>query len=146
MPTNGVEILLVEESPRDAELTLRALRKRNLTNHIVHVADGQAALNWLFAEGEYEGRSTNPSPRMIVLDVKLPKVDGIEVLRAIRADERTRRIPVVVLTSSREEQDIVRAYDRGVNSYMVKPVDFEEFSAAVTEAGHYWLLINGEPK
>jgi len=145
-PANGVEILHVEDNARDAELTLRALRKRNLTNHVVHVSDGQAALDWLFGIGEYAGRDINHFPKVILLDLKLPKVDGIEVLRAIRSDARTRRIPVVVLTSSREEQDIVRTYDLGVNSYIVKPVDFENFSAAVAEAGHYWLLINVEAK
>lgn len=145
-PTHGVEILLVEDNPRDAELTLRALRKRNLSNHVVHVTDGQAALDWLFGIGEYEGRDSNHFPKVVLLDLKLPKVDGIEVLRAIRANERTRRIPVVVLTSSREEQDVVRSYDLGVNSYIVKPVDFENFSAAVAEAGHYWLLLNEGPK
>jgi CheY-like chemotaxis protein len=144
-PTNGVEILLVEDNPRDAELTMRVLRTRNLTNHVVHVTDGQAALDWLLGIGEYAGRDTNHFPKVILLDLKLPKVDGIEVLRAIRANARTRRIPVVVMTSSREEQDVVRTYDLGVNSYIVKPVDFENFSAAVAEAGHYWLLLNQPP-
>lgn len=142
---NGVEILLVEDNPRDAEVTQRALRKHNLANHLVHVKDGQEALDWLFASGTYVGRDINHRPKVVLLDLKLPKVDGIEVLRAIRADSRTRRIPVVVLTSSREEQDVIRTYDLGVNSYIVKPVDFENFSAAVAEAGHYWLLLNQDP-
>lgn len=144
--SDSVEILLVEDNPRDAEITVRALRKNNLANHLVHVKDGREALDWLFGIGQYAGRDVNVHPRVILLDLKLPKVDGIEVLRAIRADPSTRRVPVVVLTSSREEQDVVRTYDLGVNSYIVKPVDFDKFSAAVTEAGHYWLLINQEPR
>jgi len=143
---NDVEILLVEDNPRDAELTLRTLRKHHLANHVVHVKDGQEALDWLFGAGAYAGRDTNLRPKVILLDLKLPKVDGLEVLRAMRADERTRCIPVVVVTSSREEQDVIRSYDLGVNSYIVKPVDFENFSAAVAAAGHYWLLINQQPK
>lgn len=143
---NGVEILLVEDNPRDAEIALRALRKHNLANHVVHLKDGEEALDWLFGSGQYAGRDPNHHPKVVLLDLKLPKVDGLEVLRAIRADERTRRVPVVVLTSSREEEDVIRSYDYGVNSYIVKPVDFEKFSAAVAEAGHYWLLINQEPR
>jgi two-component system response regulator len=142
---NGVEILLVEDNSRDAEVAQRALRKHNLANHLVHVKDGQEALDWLFASGPYVGRDTNHRPKVVLLDLKLPKVDGIEVLRAIRADSRTRRVPVVVLTSSREEQDVIKTYELGVNSYIVKPVDFENFSAAVAEAGHYWLLLNQDP-
>jgi len=142
---NGVEILLVEDNPRDAEIALRALKKNNLANRLVHVKDGQEALDWLFGAGEYAGRDVNQRPKVVLLDLKLPKVDGIEVLRAVRADPRTHRLPVVVLTSSREERDVVRTYDLGVNSYIVKPVDFENFSAAVAEAGHYWLLINQQP-
>ena len=143
---HSVEILLVEDNPRDAEIALRALKKNNLANQLVHVKDGQEAIDWLFGTGNYEGRDTNQRPKVVLLDLKLPKVDGIEVLRVMRSDPRTKRIPVVVLTSSREEQDIVRTYDLGVNSYIVKPVDFENFSAAVGEAGHYWLMINQEPR
>lgn len=143
---NDVEILLVEDNPRDAEIALRALKKNNLANSVVHVKDGQEALDWLFGVGLYEGRDINHRPKVVLLDLKLPKVDGIEVLRAVRADPRTQRLPVVVLTSSHEEQDVVRTYDLGVNSYIVKPVDFENFSAAVAEAGHYWLLVNQEPR
>lgn len=146
LSTNGVQILLVEDSPRDAEVTIRALRKHNLSNHLVHVTDGQEALDWLFGTGKYEGRDTNHHPKVILLDLKLPKVDGIEVLRAIRADPRTHRLPVVIMTSSREQQDVIRSYDLGVNSYVVKPVDFESFSKAVAELGHYWVLVNQEPK
>jgi two-component system response regulator len=144
-PANSVEILLVEDNPRDAEITLRALRKINLANNLVHVKDGQEALDWLFGTGQYAGRDVHQHPKVVLLDLKLPKVDGIEVLRAVRANPHTSRMPVVVLTSSREEQDVVRTYDLGVNSYIVKPVDFENFSSAVAQAGHYWLLINQEP-
>ena len=141
-----VEVLLVEDNARDAEMTLRTLRKRNLANHVVHVKDGQEALDWLFGEGAYAGRHPAIPPKVMLLDLKLPKVDGLEVLRAIRADERTRLLPVVVMTSSREERDLIETYKLGVNSYVVKPMDFEGFSAAVAELGHYWLLINENPK
>ena len=142
LPISEVEILLVEDSPRDAELTLRALRKHNLANKVVHVKDGQEALDWLFGAGAHAGRDPSQHPRVVLLDLKLPKVDGLEVLRTIRADARTQSLPVVVLSSSREEADLVRAYDLGVNSYIVKLVDFKKFSEAVAEAGHYWLLVN----
>jgi two-component system, response regulator len=142
---NGVEILLVEDNPRDAEITTRALRAHNLANSLVHVSDGQAALDWLFGNATPGGSAARHAPKVILLDIKLPKVDGLEVLSAIRADSRTRKIPVVVMTSSREEQDLVRSYDLGVNSYIVKPVDFENFSAAVATLGHYWLLLNERP-
>lgn len=145
-PSNGVEILLVEDNMRDAELTQRVLRKRNLANHVVHVKDGQEAMDWLFGAGAYDGRDIDNFPKVVLLDLKLPKIDGLEVLRAMKADERTRTIPVVVLTSSAEESDVVESYRLGVNSYIVKPVDFEKFSEAVAQAGHYWLLINREPK
>lgn len=145
-PYQHVEILLVEDNARDAELTLRALRQQNLANRIVHVKDGQEAIDWLFGQGNYQGRDINHRPKVVLLDLKLPKVDGLEVLRAMRADERTKLIPVVVLTSSREERDVVESYRIGVNSFIVKPVGFENFSAAVAEAGHYWLLVNHEPK
>ena len=141
-----VEILLVEDSPRDAEMTLRALRKRNLANHVVHVKDGEEALDWLFGRGTHAGRDVNHHPKVVLLDLKLPKVDGLEVLRALRADERTRLLPVVVMTSSQEQRDLIESYKLGVNSYVVKPVDFDAFSAAVAELGHYWLLVNKEPK
>lgn len=137
-------VLLVEDNPRDAELTLRALRSRHLANEIVHITDGQDALDWLFAAGKYAGRETRRL-QVVLLDLKLPRVDGLEVLRAIRATEQTRMVPVVVLTSSREERDVVESYRLGVNSYIVKPVDFENFSATVAELGHYWLLVNEEP-
>ena len=141
-----VELLLVEDNPRDAELTLRVLRSHRLANTIVHVTDGQEALDWLFGVGAHARRDVSNRPRVVLLDLKLPKVDGLEVLRALRADERTRFIPVVVMTSSREERDVVESYRLGVNSYVVKPVAFEAFSAAVAEAGHYWLIVNQEPR
>jgi len=141
-----VEVLLVEDNPRDAEMALRTLRKRNLVNNVVHVKDGAEALDWIFGVGAYAGRDPKNHPKVVLLDLKLPKVDGLEVLRAVRGDERTKFIPVVVMTSSREEQDVIESYKLGVNSYVVKPMDFESFSAAVAELGHYWLLINQEPK
>ncbi len=143
---NEVEILLVEDNPRDAEMTLRTLRKRNLANHVVHVRDGQEALEWIFGVADPSGRTKINIPRIVLLDLKLPKVDGIEVLRAIRSDERTRLLPVVVMTSSNEQRDVIDSYQLGVNSYVVKPVDFEMFSAAVAELGHYWLLVNKGPQ
>ncbi len=139
------EILLVEDNPTDAELTLRALKKSNLANHLVHVTDGQAALDFIFATGPYEGRDMNQQPKVVMLDLKLPKVGGIEVLRQIRADERTKLLPVVVLTSSCEDRDLIETYQLGTNSYIVKPVDFEKFSEAVTRLGLYWLLLNEPP-
>lgn len=141
-----VEILLVEDSPRDAEMTQRTLRKRNLANHVVLVKDGEEALDWLFGRGAHAGRDAARQPKVVLLDLKLPKVDGLEVLRAIRADERTRLLPVVVMTSSQEQRDVIESYELGVNSYVVKPVDFDAFSAAVAQLGHYWLLVNKEPK
>jgi len=140
------DVLLVEDSPRDAEMTMRALRKRNLANNIVHVNDGQEALDWLFAKGAYASRDASNRPKVVLLDLKLPKVDGLEVLRAIRADERTKLLPVVVMTSSQEDNDVVESYKLGVNSYIVKPVDVDKFSAAVAALGHYWLLLNQKPK
>lgn len=139
------EVLLVEDGSRDAEMTLRTLRRRNVANSIVHVKDGQAALDWLFGEGEHAGRDTSNTPKVVLLDLKLPKVDGQEVLRAIRADDRTKLLPVVVMTSSQEDNDVVESYQLGGNSYVVKPVDFDSFSAAVAELGHYWLLLNQKP-
>ena len=143
---NAIEILLVEDNPHDVELTLRALKKRNLANTIHVVKDGAEALEYIFATGAYAGRNMNDTPKVILLDLKLPKVDGLEVLRRIKSDERTKTIPVVVLTSSREETDMIESYKLGVNSYIVKPVDFNNFSDAVSQLGLYWLLLNQVPR
>jgi two-component system response regulator len=137
-----VEILLVEDNPNDAELTLRALRKHHLANKVLHVEDGAEALEFLFANGAYDQRKIENTPRVILLDLKLPKVSGVEVLRKVKSDERTRVIPVVVLTSSREDRDLAECYALGVNSYIVKPVEFENFVRAVSDMGFYWLLLN----
>jgi CheY-like chemotaxis protein len=139
---NEVEILLVEDNPHDLELTLRALRKGNLANHITAVRDGAAALDFLFARGEYANRNLEHGPRVIFLDLKLPKVDGIDVLRAVKSDERTKKIPIVIITSSAEERDRVASYELGVNSYVVKPIEFDEFMKTITELGFYWLAVN----
>ena len=138
-------VLLVEDNPDDEALTLRALRKHNLANEIVVARDGQEALDYLFAEGEYSGRDTSHLPQVILLDLKLPKVDGLQVLERLRAAENTRHVPVVVLTSSNEEQDMVRSYDLGANSYVRKPVDFEQFLEAARQLGLYWLVLNEAP-
>jgi two-component system response regulator len=139
-----VDILLVEDDPADAELAMRALRKGNLANHVTWVKDGAEALEFSFRNGAYSGRPDR-NPRLILLDLKLPKVDGIEVLKRIKADERTRVIPVVMVTSSAEGRDIVESYKLGANSYVVKPVEFEQFSDTVGKAGFYWMLVNRLP-
>lgn len=143
---NEIEILLVEDNPDDVELTLRALRKHNLANNVQVVRDGAEALEFIFGTGAYAGRDINHKPRVIFLDLKLPKVDGLEVLRKVKSDERTKTIPVVVLTSSHEERDVVESYKLGVNSYITKPVDFDKFVLTVKELGFYWLLLNKPPK
>lgn len=142
---NSVEILLVEDNMSDAELTIRALKKRNLANNLIHLKNGAEALDFIFARGTYEHRDFFNTPKIILLDLKMPKVSGIEVLAKIRADERTRKIPVVVLTSSKEDPDVDECYRLGVNSYIVKPVEFDNFSKAVTDLGLYWLLFNHPP-
>ena len=142
---NEMEILLVEDNPYDAELTMRALRNRGLANKLLTFADGVEALDFIFGTGEYAGRDVSVRPKVILLDLKLPRINGLEVLEKIRADARTKTIPVVILTSSQEESDIVRGYNLGVNSYMVKPVDFDKFFQAVEELGLYWLLLNKVP-
>lgn len=139
-----VEILLVEDNPTDAELAMRALRKKNLANNLVWVRDGAEALDFVYCRGEYEGRN-NGTPKLILLDLKLPKVDGIEVLRILKSDPDARTVPVVMLTSSHEEKDIVESYKLGVNSYIVKPVDFEKFVEMVAQVGLYWSLVNKVP-
>ena len=144
--SNAVEILLVEDTPEDLELALRALRKANLTNRIQIARDGAEAMEFIFAEGKYSGRKIEDGPKVVLLDLKLPKIDGMEVLRRIKSDPRTKTIPVVVLTSSKEQKDVVESYQLGVNSYIVKPVNFERFAQAVQDLGMYWLLLNQPPK
>lgn len=142
MTTNGIEILLVEDNPRDVEMTLRALKKHNMVNKVHVVTDGAEALDFIFARGAYAHTDKNQVPKVVFLDLKLPKVSGLEVLKAIKDDERTRSIPVVVLTSSQEEKDMVESYRLGVNSYVVKPLDFDNFVEAIGQIGLYWLVIN----
>lgn len=137
--TNIVEILLVEDNPDDAELTIRALKKHNLANNLLHLQDGEEALNFIFSP------QTSSLPKIILLDIKMPKVDGIEVLRKIKSDENRKIIPVVVLTSSKEERDIIETYKLGVNAYIVKPVEFEKFVSAVSEIGFFWMILNQPP-
>jgi CheY-like chemotaxis protein len=144
--TTIVEILLVEDNPQDLRLTQRALKKANLANHIQVARNGEEAFQFIFCEGEHAGRKIENAPKVVLLDLKLPKVDGMEVLRRIKSDPRTKRIPVVVLTSSKEQCDVVESYNLGVNSYIVKPVNFEVFAAAVQELGMYWLLHNQPPR
>ncbi len=135
-------ILLVEDNPDDVELTLRSLRKNNISNEIVVARDGAEVLEYLFATGAYADRDTSVMPAVILLDLKLPKVDGLEVLRRLRADERTKLLPVVIVTSSKEEKDLINGYSLGANSYVCKPVDFVQFSEAIKQLGLYWLLLN----
>ena len=145
MTDRQIEILLVEDNQDDVELTLHALHKENLANHIHVARDGEEALEFLFCSGTHAGRSFDRPPRMVLLDLKLPKVDGMEVLRQIKADPRTQSIPVVILTSSKEERDLVQGYGLGANSYIQKPVDFDQFRNTVKTVGFYWLLINQAP-
>lgn len=140
-----VEILLVEDSPEDAELTIRALRHSKLANNIQVAEDGAEALDFLFSRGHHKDRALPHPPKLVLLDLKLPKVGGLEVLQAIRADERTRAIPVVILTSSKEEGDLISSYNLGVNAYVQKPVDFEQFSEAIRQIGMFWMLVNQAP-
>ncbi len=140
-----IEILLVEDNPTDAELAIRALKKSNLANKLVWVKDGAEALDFLFATGTCAGRSIKNCPKVILLDLRLPKVDGMEVLRRVKADAYTRTIPVVVLTSSKEDRDVAESYQLGVNSFISKPVEFDEFAKTVAELGLYWLLVNRPP-
>lgn len=145
MMTNVVEILLVEDNLNDAELIIRALRKNKIANNILHISDGAEALEFFFATGKYEGRSINLAPKMVILDLKLPKVNGLEILQKVKSDERTKLIPIVVLTSSKDERDIVKSYKYGANSYIVKPVNFQKFSEAIKSLEMYWLLLNEPP-
>jgi CheY-like chemotaxis protein len=139
-----VEILLVEDNPEDAEMTMRALRKRNLANHLHWVKDGEEALEYLFCTGRYASRDRTQPPRLVLLDIKMPKVDGIEVLRRVKASD-LKQVPVVVMTSSNEERDVLESYRLGVNSYIVKPVQFEDFMETVSKIGLYWVLTNRVP-
>jgi two-component system response regulator len=138
-------ILLVEDNPDDVDLAIRALKKNNILNEVVVAGDGAEALDYLFGIGKYEGRDMGIMPEVILLDLKLPKIDGLEVLKHLRADERTRLLPVVILTSSREEQDVINGYRFGANSYIRKPVDFDQFTEAVRQLGMYWLVLNELP-
>ena len=140
-----IEVLLVEDNPHEAQLTIRSLKKHNLANNLQHVEDGAEALDFIFGRGKYADRNVASDLKVILLDLKLPKVDGLEVLKHIKSDERTRAIPVVVLTSSKEEQDIITSYKLGVNSYIVKPVQFESFAKAVADLGMYWMFHNQLP-
>jgi CheY-like chemotaxis protein len=140
-----VEILLVEDKSTDAELTLRALKRHNLANRVLWVKDGQEALDYVFAAGNYAERSPSGDPKLILLDIKLPKISGVDVLRRLKTDERSRSIPVTMLTSSAEERDVVESYQLGVNSYIVKPVDFNKFVETVSEVGMYWMVVNRPP-
>ena len=142
---NDVEILLIEDSPEDAELTIRVLRAQNLANRLVWVKNGALGLDFLFGRGAYAGRHALEAPRLVLLDLSLPKISGLEVLQQLKADPRMRKIPVVVLSSSTQDKDILRTYDLGVNSYVSKPVHFEEFARVVTQLGLYWMLINKPP-
>jgi CheY-like chemotaxis protein len=142
---NKVEILLVEDNPDDVELTVHALRREKLANEITVVRDGEEALDFIFCRGPYANRSFQNPPRLILLDLKLPKIEGLDVLRAIKGDSRTHAIPVVIMTSSREERDLVESYKLGVNAYVQKPVDFEQFRGMVKELGLFWLVINQHP-
>ncbi|PKL66644.1 MAG: two-component system response regulator [Methanobacteriales archaeon HGW-Methanobacteriales-1] len=145
MGMEQIEILLVEDNPTDAELTMRALKRKNMANQVVWVKDGEEALDFIFAKGEYSHRNPDDLPKLILLDLRMPKVDGLEVLQRIKAEENTRKIPVVVLTSSKEDRDIVESYELGVNSYVSKPVEFDQFIDAVSTLGFYWMLINNPP-
>ena len=142
---NEIEILHVEDSDEDAEMTVRGLKKHNIAHTIHRVDDGQKALQFLFATGPYADRNVNKGPRVVLLDLKLPKVDGLEVLKRIKADERTKMIPVVVMTSSKEERDMVDSYKLGVNSFISKPVEFEKFLETIKQFGQYWVLVNRVP-
>jgi two-component system, response regulator len=145
MENTAVEILLVEDNPSDAEMTIRALRKNHLANHVIHLNDGVEALEFIFCTGAFAGRSVI-NPKVILLDLKMPRIGGMEVLQKVKSNERTNTIPVVVLTSSAEDPDIQKCYRLGANSYIVKPVAFDNFAKAISELGFYWMLLNQPPK
>ncbi len=140
-----VDILLIEDNPDEAELAIRSLKKSNLANNLVHIDDGAEALDFIFAKGKYAGNTAQSRPRLILLDLNLPKIGGLEILKQIKANDHTRMIPVVVLTSSQEQRDVIESYKLGVNSYIVKPVNFESFSRAISELKMYWLVLNQPP-
>lgn len=142
MENSEIEILLIEDNPSDAEMTIRALRKHHIVNTVSHLKDGAEALDFIFGTGAFQGRNIDNKPRVILLDLKMPKVDGIEVLRKLKTDPHTKTIPVVVLTSSKEDPDVRTCYELGVNSYIVKPVGFDNFSKAIADLGLYWMLLN----
>jgi|SRR3954468_12561344 len=142
---NYVDILLVEDNPNDAELAILALKEENLANNLIWLKDGALALDFIFAKGQYSNRNGEKHPKLILLDLKMPKIGGIDVLKKIRGDESTKNIPVVVMTSSQEEKDIIATYNLGVNSYIVKPLDFDKFNRSVREIGFYWVVVNHPP-
>jgi|SRR5690625_211810 len=145
MTTEEAEILLVEDNASDAEMTIRALRKNKLDNSLLHLTDGTEALDYLYARGQYTGRSQSRFPKVILLDLKMPKLDGLDVLKRLKSDDRTKLIPVVVLTSSKEDSDVEKCYLLGVNSYIVKPVEFNRYTQAVSDIGLYWMILNQTP-
>lgn len=146
MYTTINDIILVEDNKSDAMLTTRALKKHNLANSLIHLVDGAQALDYIFGRGEFEGRNIEDRPRVIFLDIKMPKVSGLEVLTVLKSDERTKQIPIVMMTSSQEEKDIIESHKLGVNSYVVKPVGFENFSKTIADLGFYWLVVNNTPQ
>ena len=145
MKQNQVEILLIEDNPDEAELAIRSLKKNNLANNLVHIDDGAEALDYIFCRGKYAGNDISFTPKVILLDLKLPRVGGLEILKQVKTDERTKSIPVVILTSSKEDSDLIEGYNLGVNSYIVKPVNFESFAKAISELGMYWVILNQQP-
>lgn len=143
---HDVDVLLVEDNFDDAGLVIRELKKHKLANNLIHLADGEEALNFIFGRGKYSERNVTDKPKVILLDLKMPKVDGIQVLKEIRGDQRTKTIPVVVMTSSAEDKDLIEAYNLGVNAYVVKPVGFDDFSEIVIQLGLFWMVVNHSPK
>jgi two-component system response regulator len=145
MNANAVDILLVEDNLNDAELSIRQLKKHNMANNLLHVTDGEEALEFIYATGKYTGRAIDHPPKLVLLDIQMPKINGIEVLERIKSDPLTKKIPVIILTSSKEDPDIQKCYALGANSYIVKPVNFEGFAEAIKNLGFYWLLLNQSP-
>jgi two-component system, response regulator len=145
MKQHQVEILLIEDNPDEAELAIRSLKKNNLANNLVHIDDGAEALDYIFCRGSYSQKDISIVPKVILLDLKLPKVGGLEILRQVKNDNRTKIIPIVILTSSKEDSDLIEGYNLGVNSYIVKPVNFESFAKAIAELGFYWIILNQQP-